>query len=148
VKTFSSKIDAVLIAPFIVIEIALLGAIFFSPLTHANTVIYAGLAAFLAALFVLLIYPCTYELGDQKLKIRCGVFSRRIAYREITRIEKTRNPRSGPALSLQRIEIFYAQRSILISPSERDVFIQLLNDRIKYAHAATRANSSSGSGAR
>ncbi|MBL4676880.1 MAG: PH domain-containing protein [Mucilaginibacter sp.] len=67
-----------------------------------------------------------YTIGtDNILNVRCGfLVNINIDITTITRIEHTRNPLSAPALSLDRIEVFYNKfDSVMISPLDTDNFI-------------------------
>ena len=65
-----------------------------------------------------------YEIGSDDLAIQC-LFSRiRIPLNEIVSVRRTRNPRSSPALSLDRLAIERSKgRSVRISPKRRDHFL-------------------------
>jgi hypothetical protein len=66
-----------------------------------------------------------YTLSDEALRIRSGPFAWRIALGEVTRIEPTRNSRSSPALSLDRLRIDYGDgRSLMISPADKQGFLR------------------------
>lgn len=82
----------------------------------------------LANLFVGVIWFGTrYVIVHGVLYIYCGPLCRRIPISDIKRVKRTNNPLSSPALSLDRLEIEYGKdRVIIISPAERDVFIETL----------------------
>jgi hypothetical protein len=66
-----------------------------------------------------------YTLSDEALRIRCGPFAWRIALRDISRIEPTRDAGSSPALSLDRLRIHYGDgRSVMISPADKQDFLR------------------------
>lgn len=71
-----------------------------------------------------------YTLDDVELIVRSGPFKWRIPVAEIRTISKTSNPLSSPALSLDRLRIEYGKRSIMISPEDRDAFIEDIESRI------------------
>lgn len=75
--------------------------------------------------------PCRYTLLDDSLSIRCGVYFTRIPLDRIRAIEPSRSWLSGPALSLQRIKVSTASRYYLISPADRDRFIEELTAAVK-----------------
>jgi hypothetical protein len=76
-----------------------------------------------------------YEISGDELKIRCGPFRQRIPLQEIKEIKKTRSPLSAPACSLDRLEIKYgAAKRVLISPADKEGFIQLLTERAPQVH--------------
>jgi hypothetical protein len=66
-----------------------------------------------------------YTLSDEALRIRCGPFAWRIALRDISGIEPTRDAGSSPALSLDRLRIHYGERrSVMISPADQQKFLR------------------------
>ena len=81
------------------------------------------------------IFPCHYRLDDEGVSIRCGVFFKRIALQDITRVFPTNNPLSAPDLSLQRVQIEATGNAYLISPKPRDVFIKDLEQRRRFRAA-------------
>lgn len=87
-------------------------------------------------LFLLWIWCTTfYILDEESLVIRYGPFSKTIPLQSIRSVKKTRNPLSSPALSLQRIEIAYGKYDfVLISPKDRDAFIEILARRCPQAN--------------
>ncbi|MGZ4000160.1 MAG: PH domain-containing protein [Mucilaginibacter sp.] len=99
---------------------------------------YGVVAIGLFALFALHLFTTTYYIisGDT-LYIKSGfIIQITIDIGSITKISATRNMLSSPALSLDRLEIFYNKYdSVLISPKDKEEFIaqlQDLNRRITY----------------
>ena len=84
--------------------------------------------AFLAAAVVCWISVSTYyQLLADQLVIRCGPFTWRIPLAEVTEVRASDSVRSGPALSMDRLEIVYGGGKVLvISPAEKDRFITAL----------------------
>ncbi|WP_137790046.1 PH domain-containing protein [Bacillus sp. E(2018)] len=70
-----------------------------------------------------------YILEEKELIIKSGPINKKIPYREISSAHKTLNPISSPALSLKRINITYQFGMALISPKNRDEFLQELSKR-------------------
>ena len=71
----------------------------------------------------LLFYSIQYKIEGENLII----WKNKIDIKTITRVYKTRNPLSSPALSLDRIAIVYNKfDEILISPKDREDFIKEL----------------------
>ncbi len=87
----------------------------------------------LALIIELLVLPCHYTLNADELIVRCGLLRIPIPYRQIESVQPTRNPLSAPAMSLDRVEIAYSNRRIMVSPVRRDEFIAKLNNRINAA---------------
>jgi hypothetical protein len=79
-------------------------------------------AILLAGIFVMFHYT-VYKLDGGHLI----VWNTKIDINAIRKINKTRNPISSPALSLDRIEIIYNKfDSILISPKDKQAFVEEL----------------------
>jgi hypothetical protein len=89
--------------------------------------ILLGAWVLLAALCV----PCDYTLMDAELVVRSGFIKWRVPYDQITRVQPTRNPLSAPAWSLDRIEIGYGSKAILISPADAERFLLSLASRMQ-----------------
>jgi hypothetical protein len=73
------------------------------------------------------IFRSTYYVIDgATLVIRSSFLTWRVPIAEITRVTPTRNPLSSPALSLDRLQIEYGRKLILVSPEEKERFIEAL----------------------
>ncbi|HEX8376850.1 MAG TPA: PH domain-containing protein, partial [Pedobacter sp.] len=73
---------------------------------------------------------------SNKLQIRSGLFfNKTVSVESIRKIVETRMPMSSPAMSLDRLEVFYNKfDSVIISPKEKNEFIEqirMINDRIE-----------------
>lgn len=79
----------------------------------------------LAAVFVCWIFLATYyELRGDELLVRSGPFTWRIPLAEVTGIRESTSTRSGPALSMDRLEIVYGRgRRLIISPADKARFM-------------------------
>ena len=120
-KNHTSKVDKWYSA--LVIGVALLPFImsaFFGSLIWASVVICA-----LSAGFMIWLYAATkYVIQDETLTIHGGVFKVSIPRSAITSITETSNAMSGPAFSLDRLEIKYGEgKMILISPKDKPAFL-------------------------
>lgn len=81
-----------------------------------------------------------YELRGDQLVIHCGPFTWRIPLAEVTEVRESDSVRSGPALSMDRLEIIYGGGKVLIiSPADKDHFITTLQ-----RHAALARSSVAG----
>ena len=69
-----------------------------------------------------------YTIGGNELKVRYGfIINKTIDIGSIKKVVSTRDMRSAPALSTDRVEIFYNQNdSVLISPEDQAEFIERL----------------------
>lgn len=79
-------------------------------------------------LTLVLIQPCRYTILDDSLSIRCGILFYQIPLNEIESVEPSRSWRNGPALSMRRVKITTSQRTVLVSPKEREAFITDLSN--------------------
>ena len=82
--------------------------------------------AFLIAFITYLFTSIQYVIDADDLTIRCGFFyNKKIAIVSIKEINKTRNPISSFAASLDRLEIVYGENSFaIISPKDKQGFIE------------------------
>ena len=97
---------------------------------------------FVTAVSALFTLPCRYILDEDRLSIRCGIFRFKLNLAEIERIEKSRSWMSGPALSLKRVLVVSNGRAYLISPMNRDDFIQDLEHAVADATPTRRTKRS------
>lgn len=95
--------------------------------THASMLF--AISAGLLILHGILVLPCRYTFLDDALSVRCGLICYQIPYAEIRNIEPSRSWASAPALSLDRIEIRSDQRTVLVSPQDREGFLQEIRRR-------------------
>lgn len=115
-----------------------------SPLTSAALGIYCFIdgkadgaailwmaAAVTLLISVALTLPCRYTLTEDAISIRCGLFIfYRVLYSDIESVDQSSTWRSGPALSLDRVEIKTEKKCVIVSPNNCDAFIEDLNERI------------------
>jgi len=85
--------------------------------------------ALVAAIFGGLVLPVEYVMEADRLVVRSGLIRYRIPYDKIQSARLTRNPLSSPALSIDRIDIRYGRFGVLISPPDREAFLQDLSGR-------------------
>lgn len=137
--TFPSRVDAWLVAVLLFAVLSPLVAVF---LAGANMV-FAAVSVLITLLVVgLLLVPCRYTLEADHLLIRCGLIRQRIVYSDITDITASGSVLSAPALSLKRVKVAYGRAgytsSQLVSPRDREVFMQALRERVQAAHTAVQ----------
>jgi hypothetical protein len=83
-----------------------------------------------AGLFQLhVLYATHYTFEGDTLVVRASFFRWRIPVAAIESVEPTRNPLSSPACSLDRLLLRWSGRSLMISPADRDAFLQALEQR-------------------
>lgn len=130
VKTFKSKVDAwlvIVLAVSTIVLIAGLAATLYSrPDPLAVVVMLAATLLFLLLVGSILLRTY-YRVDAGMLTIVSGPLRRTVAIDTITSVERTRNPLSSPALSLDRLRIRYGDnKSVMISPADRDKFLNAL----------------------
>jgi hypothetical protein len=90
-----------------------------------------------AALTVWIVLSTYYEFTRDLLVAHCGPFSWRIPLNAISRVRESRSVRSGPALSMDRLEIAWGEgRVLLISPADKPGFLAALQARAPHAMSA------------
>ena len=125
---FVSKVDGWII-PVIVVAIAgTIWALIAVMITETPWLIRIAVAAVTALVIVLLFSIFTrthYTVAQGELRVVSGPFRRTIPLSEITSIEPSRNPLSSPALSLDRLKVFYGKKKfVLISPADKAGFLR------------------------
>lgn len=94
----------------------------------ASTMFLASVATLLVtAVFVV---PCRYTFLKDALSIRCGLICYQIPYEAIREVKRSSTLRSGPAMSLNRVAIQTDRREHIVSPVQRERFIDQLRSRI------------------
>lgn len=97
----------------------------FSGLLVAGVVVLPMLLAYSAAWML-----TEYQFGGDSLIVRCGPLRWRIAYRDIDALDPVWSLRPAPALSVRRLRLgFRGQDQLMISPLQRDLFVDLLQAR-------------------
>ena len=125
-KTYRSKISLGILI-FIILVFVISGFV----IIDLNVKNNFGVAVYvLTILFIVYLFLTTnYTIYNQQtLIVKSGfLMNKKIDINSITKISKTNNPISSPALSLDRIEIFYNKYdSVIISPKNEQEFIQNL----------------------
>jgi len=124
-RTYRSKVDGK-IAGVTVLTIAVLivaGATM-PDRNHDTAIVLHAVSLFCLALCVWTVLGTYYVIDATSLVVRSGPFHWTVALRDIRSVQATRDIRSGPALSFDRLRIEYgAGRVLLISPREKDAFL-------------------------
>jgi hypothetical protein len=128
-RRFSSKIDAWLVATGFAGMAAAVVAIGFSLYAEPDSP-----ATILALLMVLLVFALVastflstyYEVDGDTLTVRSGPFRWRVPLEKIDSVTPTRSPLSSPALSLDRLDIRYGKRRIMVSPADKRGFLKAI----------------------
>lgn len=124
-RTYRSKVDGK-IAGVTVLTIAVLivaGATL-PDRNHDTAIVLHAVSLFCLALCVWTLLGTYYVIDATSLVVRSGPFHWTVVLREIRSVQPTRDIRSGPALSFDRLRIEYgAGRVLLVSPREKDAFL-------------------------
>lgn len=128
--TFRSKVDRKLAAIGLAMPCVALVAIASSQ-GHAGLSWLPVMLAALAALLVVWVLLSTYyEFQAELLVVHSGPFTWRVPLKEIVAVHESNSVRSGPALSMDRLEIRYRDgRALLISPADKSAFLTALHHR-------------------
>jgi len=96
-----------------------------------------GLATsiFVALLVLGFLYPQWYETTADALVVRAGLTTRRIPYSMITAVRPSPSRRSSFALSLDRVEVVYGAKRILIAPKDQEAFFKDVATRAPQLYA-------------
>ena len=95
----------------------------------AKSVFLAFIFLPFTALMLMPFFGTKYTLSDGQLLINNGFSTQRIELTDITYIIPTRNMISAPALSLDRLEVDYKNKKVLISPKDKRLFYQEIKAR-------------------
>jgi hypothetical protein len=128
---FRSKIDPKLKAVGLAAPcIAILALVTSGGLTTRLAWLPMTLTVLVAAMVVWVVLDTYYEFQGDALVVRSGPFSWRISLKDIAAVRESNSLRSGPALSMDRLEITRRNgRAMLISPQDKAGFLAMLHRR-------------------
>jgi hypothetical protein len=128
---FRSKIDAKLKAVgFAAPCIAILALVTSGGLTSPLALLPMTITVLVAAIVLWVVLDTCYEFQGDALVVRSGPFSWRIFLKDISAVRESNSLRSGPALSMDRLEITRRNgRAMLISPQDKAGFLATLHRR-------------------
>ena len=133
-ETFPTRVDAwIVLAAAGGFAAALAGGFAALETNPAEAPFALGFLGFLVLLTFLVGFPCRYTLTADHLLIQFGVVRQRIPYADITDVAPSHSLWAAPAMSLRRVEISYRGRFQLVSPRERERFIDELRARVARA---------------
>lgn len=90
----------------------------------------AAITALVALVVVWTVLSTYYEITHDLLVAHSGPFSWRIPLKGISSVHDSHSTRSGPALSMDRLEIVWGKgRALLISPEDKPGFLAALHRR-------------------
>lgn len=124
-RTYRSRVDGkiALVTGLAVVVLVVAGATF-PDRNHETAVALHAVSLFCLALCVWTLLGTYYAIDATSLVVRSGPFYWNVPLRDIRSVRPTRETRSGPALSFDRLRIEYgAGRVLLVSPREKDEFL-------------------------
>ena len=133
---FRSKIDWWILLIFIVTTAIIVMKIYEANYHYSLASNFPHLIIYSLIIFViwLPVFNTYYVVENDTLIIKSLVFRWKININDITQIEPTHNPLSSPALSLDRLKIYYMKNgeitSVMISPKDKERFFQAINKRL------------------
>lgn len=133
---FRSKIDWWILLIFIVTTAIIVMKIYEPNHNYFLASNFPHLIIYSLIIFViwLPVFNTYYVVENDTLIIKSLVFRWKINIDDITQIEPTHNPLSSPALSLDRLKIYYMKNgeitSVMISPKDKERFFQAINKRL------------------
>lgn len=131
--TFRGKVDTWIVG-IIAIPLGILPvAVWLEGGSTEEVMAFMGLIFVLGTLSIGSIYRIKYVLTDDHLIASMSIFRQRIPLHAIQEVYPTRNPLSAIAASLDRLAVRFSEGPrgmILVSPLEKQSFVQALADRI------------------
>lgn len=133
---FRSKIDWWLLLIFIVITANIVIKIYEANHHYSLASNFQHLIIYSLVIFIiwLPIFNTYYVVENGTLVIKSLVFRWKININDITQIEPTHSLLSSPALSLDRLKIYYMKNgkiaTVMISPKNKEAFLQAINKRL------------------
>ena len=124
-RTYRSKVDGKIatVTVLTVVVLIVTGATL-PGRNHDTAIVLHAVSLFCLALCVWTLLGTYYVVDATSLVVRSGPFHWIVPLRNIRSVQSTRDIRSGPALSFDRLRIEYgAGRVLLISPREKDAFL-------------------------
>ncbi len=128
-KEFRSKVDGWLRVLLSGVAFAALGVgiAVFREVPAPESALTLGLCVLSALMVVWILVDTAYVVTRTELQIRSGPFRWRIPLERITEVKESRTLLSGPALSLDRLQIRMGRwRSIVVSPEDKAGFRRAL----------------------
>lgn len=128
-RTFKSKIDTWIACIFALSAILIIYTIYVT-VNQGELSIAEACVYFLAGIWlpVWFFFGTFYRVDKQHLTIHCAFYKKRILLTDIHSVIPSKSWWASAALSLDRLKITYADnRTILVSPKDKEGFIQALN---------------------
>lgn len=131
-RTFKSRVDAWIAILAIGPGLVALPVVAFvahreGELTAITIGILVSIGVLAVALPIWVFCTTRYVITDETLEVRCGPMRESVPLTAIARIRTSHTMASAPALSLDRMEITFADgRTVIVSPDDRRGFLAQL----------------------
>lgn len=124
-RTYRSRVDGKIgLVSGLAVIVLIVAGVTLPDRAHATALALHAVALIGLAVCVWTLLGTYYVIDATSLIIRSGPFHWIVPLREIRSVQPTRDVRSGPALSFDRLRIEYSGgRAILISPREKAEFL-------------------------
>ncbi len=128
---YYSKVDTWVIGVIIgsVLFCIVLGLLIYNQ-SRIGSYICFGSGLFTGGVFLLFGFPCKYTLAEDRVIIQSGILRQEALYSQIIGVKKSNNPLGAPALSIRRVKITMTKGFKLISPKNREQFIEELKSKL------------------
>lgn len=127
VQRFSSKVDGWY---FLLMAAVLAGSAFSAvPAALVGRWWGFGILVLPFALLTWNLLSTQYVVSADTLAVRCMLFRKTVPLSSVTMLRSSRDFRSSPALSLDRIEVLAGADSVLVSPREQEAFVEAIRSR-------------------
>ncbi|MBX3183705.1 MAG: PH domain-containing protein [Polyangiaceae bacterium] len=131
IEWYRSKVDGWMVGVLWLMPLITIGVLLIFVVTgnYAELPWAVGSCLFVVALYGGLVLSMRYGISSDQLIVRFGLVRVRVPVASISTVEPTSNPISSPALSLDRVSVQYDSKELIISPDEREQFLQTLAER-------------------
>ncbi len=96
---------------------------------HPVDLLDFGGVALMSALTLWICRTTYYVVTADDLLVRSSPFRKTVPLKSISALRGTRSARRGPALSLDRIEVLYGAKSLVVSPRDKPGFVRAIVER-------------------
>jgi len=131
-RTYPSRRDTWLTAILWFAVVEMVGAVFLVQLCPWSALARGAFVLLMAAncgLCLWVLYGTSYTFSGDRLLVRSGPFRWAIPLAEIEEVRPSHNILSSPACSLDRLQVRYGKRRLLISPAAKEDFVRELRAR-------------------
>jgi hypothetical protein len=130
-KMFRSRVDGWLVALVVgAAALPLVAAVWQASHGHTRGVFLMSCwGTVMLAMIALLSWPVRYTLRADGLRLQSGWIEWDVPYGALRAVAPSRSPLLGPAWSLRRVRLDFADGCILVSPDDRELFISELAER-------------------